>query len=566
MKTALMTLLIGASVFVFGRWGLGRLPSEKSLVNIRAKAPEQTPIAPGSIEAREFPLTFNKKLYTVYPKARYRIEGLIVSQHRSDSLFDLAHSRSGDFLNSRDVCTVWGTMLAAGIYRDVSFWSGDWTCNYQYSNFETAAVFRADEVSNTHLLATDAAVRQQLASLETGDEYRMSGRLVDYEIYNGGRNGGRRNSSIVRNDTGNGACEVLLVDSVEILKSHNKLFHTMSVTGYWMSLISIFAILLLMLRAIFFRHAVFILFAFSFASAPFIATAKLCDASTEYCGDWGGSSSSSTSSTSRGTKIRLNPATIPIAKGLGIEMIYYDSSVDVALVKGLGRVGAAISPSNSEETFFGPPGFEDSAELQLRKEGRHKFPAQKYTLATAVGLFDNKKSGFNRLSMNLGVMAKYNKFTEAFTPGGGLSAQAGPFAFAYSRYADQTLINTSDAFSTTFFYNIETFSISAHIASLAVDYSNLKVIPEGETGGDDATVEVITVTWLLRRAILTAAQRTEKIPRPTYNFDTGALELVDQKTEYFGGLQVAVFKPLLIGVFYNYYLQRDISIGATFFF
>jgi hypothetical protein len=565
MKSALMAFVIGACFFLIGRCGLDRKPPESSLVNIRAKAPFQEAIPMDAPEAKAFPIAFEKHLYTVYPKATYAIEGLIVSQHRSDSLFDLAHTRSGDSLNSRDICTVWGSMLSSGVYRDVDFWSGDWTCNYKFSGIETATMFKADQLSNTHVLSANPDVRRALAELETGDEYRMRGRLVDYELFGGGR----RNSSLIRTDTGDGACEVMLVDSVEILKSHNKLFHTMNLIGYWLGVVSLLAMFSMMLRAIFFRRTALLIFTLSVAVAPRSAFAKICDSATEYCGDWGGSSSSSTSSTSRGTKIRLNPAVIPIAKGLGIETIYYDGSFDFALVKGLGRIGAAISPSNSEETFFGPPGIENSSDLQSRKEGHHKYDAQKYTLATAVGLFDNKRSGYDRLSINLGVMGKYNKRTSAITPGGGLSAIAGPVTLAYSQYSDQTQIDSIDGFgapsSPTYKYNVETYSVGAYIDSLAIDYSNLRT-KLADVANGDSTVQVITVTWLLKRAILTAAQRTENNPLQTYNYDTHMLEYVDSKVEYFGGIQYAVFDPLLLGVFYNYYLERDLSFGATFFF
>ncbi|CAN5476781.1 hypothetical protein BH10BDE1_BH10BDE1_26360 [soil metagenome] len=567
IKKTLVTFLIGAVLFLVGQYGLGRKPSERSLVNLRAKEPIQVDIPADSPEAKTFSIAFEKNLYTIYPKATYSIEGLVVSQHRSDSLFDLMHTQAGDTLNSRDICTVWGQMLAAGVYRDIEFWSGDFTCNYRFSGLETAAVFHPNEFSNTHVLSRDAEVRRQLNALETGDEYRMTGRLVDYDIYPNGR----RNSSLVRTDTGEHACEVMLVDSVEILKSHNKIFHTMSLIGYWLALISLFAIFATMFRTIFFRRAIFILFALGLGTLPKSASAKICDSSSEYCGDWGGSSSSSTSSTSRGTKIKLNPAVIPVTKGLGIETIIYDGGVDFALVKGLGRVGAAISPSNSEETFFGPPGFEDPLDLQDRKVGHHKFPAQKYTLATAVGLFDNKKTSYDRLSINVGIMGKYNKLTSAITPGAGVSAVAGPVTLAYSRYSDQTQVDSRDpaAVPSQFIYryNVETFSVGAYIDSLAIDYSNLKLIPD-DYPESTSTVQVITATWLFKRAILTAAQRTESFATGmfSYNYETRLIEVVTKKVEYFGGFQYAVFDPLLVGVFYNYYLERDISIGATFFF
>jgi hypothetical protein len=571
MKPALIVFLIGAVLFVVGKFGLGRKPSDASLVNRLAKEPKQLALGENDPQAALIYLKFENQLYTLYPKATYSIEGLIVSQHRSDSAFDLAHSRSGDTLNSRDLCTIWGRTLTAGVYQDVDFWSGDWTCYFKIASQDIAASFKLDEVSNTHVLAKDQAVRAKIDELEIGDEYRMTGRLVDYEQ----AFGGRRNSSLVRTDTGNGACEIMYVESVEILRSHNRHFATAKVIGFWTALLAFASMLGMMARSIFFARrsaGSAILIGFATLGYANIVQARICDASSEYCGDWGGNSSSSTSSSSRGGKIRINPSVIPIAKGFGAEFLFFDGSVDFALVKGLGRIGAAISPSNSDETFFGPPGFEYIDDFLLRKTGAHKFPNQKVTLATAFGLFDNRKAGMTKLSLNLGVMGKYNKLSGAVYPGGGISGVAGPLTFGYSRYGDQSVIQTPEIIpiqpgrDDIYSYNVETFSFGAYIDALAVDYSVLRVL--GETTGSQSTSSVLTGTWLFKKSLITLAQRTDKYGtiRPVFNFETSQLEYSDARVEYFGGLQVAVARPLLLGIFYNYYLVRDISVGATLFF
>lgn len=581
MKTALIFLMVGAVLFLTGKIGLGRKPSENTLVNARAKTPVQTTLpetaANAEISTKPIQLDYDGQHYTLYPRASYSIEGLIVSEHRSDSSFDLAHARTGDKLNSRDICTVWGRTLAGGVYRDIKFWSGDWTCYYQFNDPETAAVFDPTEVSNTHVLAKDPQVRDQLARLEVGDEYRMHGWLVDYEL----AGVGRRNTSLARNDTENGACEILLVKSVEILRSHNRLFGKIRDIGCWTALLALVTIFAMMIRSIFFGRKTFTLISLLIGSAlaPAMAHAKLCNASTEYCGDGMGSSgSSSSSSASRGGKIRINPAFVPIAKGFGAEFLLFDGSVDVSLVKGLGRIGAAISPSNSEETFFGPPGVEAPDKLFERKEGRHKFESQKITLATAFGLYDNKSSGLRRFSLNLGVMGKLNRQTSTINLGGGVSGVAGPFTFGYSRYNDETEVDMTLFGGTTkdlFPYSVETYSIGAFLGPLAIDYSVMNMRDEERSNAltvpigafdNAANITVITATLLYERTLTTAAMRTENLTRASYNFETSQLELVDKKVEYFGGLQVLVADPLLLGVFYNYYLMRDISFGATLFF
>jgi hypothetical protein len=66
--------------------------------------------------------------------------------------------------------------------------------------------------ANTHLIPADERIRSQLARLRVGELVHLGGQLVD----------GRRDdgawirSSLTRTDAGAGACEVLLVRSIEV--------------------------------------------------------------------------------------------------------------------------------------------------------------------------------------------------------------------------------------------------------------------------------------------------------------------------------------------------------------
>lgn len=255
MKRALIALLIGAALFFVGYKGLKSKPRESSLSNPGAKAPIQADIPAGSAEAAPIMTSYDGTNFRLHPKAKYTLEGLIVSQHRSDSVWDHVHTLWGDLLNSRDLCTVWGQTLASGIFRDVDFWSGQWTCYYRYWDEITAGGFKPHEVSNTHVLASDPVIRKAIDELEIGDEYRMRGLLVDYEIVGDAKRAGfRRNTSLIRTDTDNGACEILLVQSVELIKSHNRVFRQMRDLGQAVFLLSLAAIVGIMIKAIFFAR------------------------------------------------------------------------------------------------------------------------------------------------------------------------------------------------------------------------------------------------------------------------------------------------------------------------
>lgn len=298
---------------------------------------------------------------------------------------------------------------------------------------------------------------------------------------------------------------------------------------------------------------------------PDLALAELCDHTKKYCGLSSGATSSAGGAPTRGSKIRINPSAVPLEKGLGLEFIYFDQSLDFALVQGLGRVGAAISPSNSEETFFGPPAIEITDAFLERKVGKHKLPAQKYTLATAVGLITNKRSGLKRAELNLGIMGKYNTITKSVLPGGGLSGVLGPFTFGYSAYKDQTLLDYAPYaldLKQTVDAHVETYSIGAFFNSIAIDYSSLKEVITDQP----AIITVVTGTLLLKRSLLTVSFRTEKSDRPAFDFETQELKVQENKQETFFGAQFIMGNNLMLGAFYNYYLMREVSFGATVFF
>ncbi len=295
-----------------------------------------------------------------------------------------------------------------------------------------------------------------------------------------------------------------------------------------------------------------------------IAQAQLCDQSQRFCGFANNSpAGSSGGAPTHGSKVRINPSAVPLEKSLGLEAIFFDGA-DLAVVKGLGRVGAAISPSNSEQTFFGPPGIELPEDQLARYVDHHKYPAHKITLATAVGLYKNDSSGLDRFALNLGVMGKYNQITHALSPGGGLSGVLGPFTFGYSLYADQTQLDyTVYGLSTkpVTKYYVETYSAGLFLNSIAIDYSVLRMVTN-----DVATTSVLTGTLMLGRSLTTLAFRNEKSIRPEYNALLHVLESKETKNEGFVGFQYAVFDPLMVGIFYNYYLLHELSLGTTYFF
>jgi hypothetical protein len=64
--------------------------------------------------------------------------------------------------------------------------------------------------ANMHLIPANDQVRQALDAISTGENIRLRGFLVEARA----EDGWRWRSSLTREDTGNGACEIILVTEV----------------------------------------------------------------------------------------------------------------------------------------------------------------------------------------------------------------------------------------------------------------------------------------------------------------------------------------------------------------
>ena len=157
--------------------------------------------------------------YRIQPRYSYDIRALVVSLHDSDTWWDYAHKAWNDHVNVVDLCVVWGENARSGVYRGIDFWNDQWTCSFSSSSRETWEAFDMTGASNNHMVTDDPAVAKALRAIRIGDQIRVQGYLVDYTTYVGGREMGKRISSEVRTDTGNGACEVLYIESVDVIDS-----------------------------------------------------------------------------------------------------------------------------------------------------------------------------------------------------------------------------------------------------------------------------------------------------------------------------------------------------------
>ncbi len=169
-------------------------------------------------DKQSFDLEVNHEHYHITPKYNYTIEGIVVSTHHSDAFLDMAHDEWRDYLNSADLCVIWGENIKNSVYKDMDFNNGNWTCYYSWPNSEVKQRFHEDQLSNNHLLTHDASIKQTIMDVEPGDHIRIEGILADYT---NPVNGFNRKTSITRTDRGQGACEIIFVEKFDIVQEMN---------------------------------------------------------------------------------------------------------------------------------------------------------------------------------------------------------------------------------------------------------------------------------------------------------------------------------------------------------
>lgn len=154
--------------------------------------------------------------YEIMPLYDYEISGLVVS-YRLHSGKHGVHRLTKDNLNVADICIVWGDNATTLPLTQFQFWNREFTCYVKTKSSSHWQQFNGDELSNNHLITNDPAVRDAIRDVSIGDQITIKGSLAEYRNV---QTGGLRGTSTVRHDTGNGACETILVDEMTIVSSY----------------------------------------------------------------------------------------------------------------------------------------------------------------------------------------------------------------------------------------------------------------------------------------------------------------------------------------------------------
>ena len=181
----------------------------------------------GPTSREPFQFEYMGEVYNVRPFASYEIWGLVVTHNNTEGFGDIYHDATS--VDTKDLCMIWGANLQGEDYRHADYWSGSWTC---YVKVPAGRFFAMEALSNSHLITDSDDIRERISQVRVGDQVRVSGLLVGYQAES--NPGFWRDSSLVRTDTGNGACEVIFVEDLEIIRKGTPLFYLAFTLSLWL--------------------------------------------------------------------------------------------------------------------------------------------------------------------------------------------------------------------------------------------------------------------------------------------------------------------------------------------
>lgn len=149
---------------------------------------------------------FRVERYSIYPLQDFSLEARVLSRE------DYRLGREAD-LSPTDLALGWGPMADPNILAGIQITQGN---RWYFWRADPMPIPRREietHSANMHMIPANDSVARTLAQVGKGQRIRLSGKLVRVE----GDDGWRWVSSLTREDTGAGACELVWVESLERL-------------------------------------------------------------------------------------------------------------------------------------------------------------------------------------------------------------------------------------------------------------------------------------------------------------------------------------------------------------
>ncbi|MGE0624804.1 MAG: hypothetical protein AB7I04_17470 [Pseudomonadales bacterium] len=152
----------------------------------------------------------------VLPDGSYQFPGFTISNPEAFELEARVLSRedyrldAGATLSPTDLALGWGEMADEAVFTRIDISQGGRWYRWRSDDYPIPKSRIIAQSANMHMVPANELVARELERVKRHDMIRLTGKLVD--IY--GENGWRWRSSRSRTDTGNGSCELLLLERI----------------------------------------------------------------------------------------------------------------------------------------------------------------------------------------------------------------------------------------------------------------------------------------------------------------------------------------------------------------
>lgn len=150
----------------------------------------------------------------------HRIDDYVITEFADFSIRAKVLSKENYYLDREadlapvDLALGWGNMSDESILDSIEISQSGRFYYWQVKSFPIPRREIESSSANMHLIPADEDVASEIKKIRNGDIIELSGSLVNV---NSTSDDWRWQSSQTRNDTGNGACELIWVDSLQII-------------------------------------------------------------------------------------------------------------------------------------------------------------------------------------------------------------------------------------------------------------------------------------------------------------------------------------------------------------
>jgi len=150
--------------------------------------------------------SWQKNNFKIIPLAEYRIRAMVLNKN----YFSFG---SGSEISPLDLALGWGPMSDQAVIDQLDITQRNRWYHWEAEFLPIPSDIISTHSSNTHIVPADENIEENLGKVYKGSLIEMNGYLIEIK----GEKGWHWKSSLRRDDTGGGACELMWVDNIKIV-------------------------------------------------------------------------------------------------------------------------------------------------------------------------------------------------------------------------------------------------------------------------------------------------------------------------------------------------------------